>query len=369
MRNNRVSGMNSLQYQEHILPGVSRTFALTIPQLPPRIQVVVANAYLLCRIADTIEDDVDLSAEQKTHFHQQFIEVVAGKAPAQTFAQNLTPQLSEQTIPAEKDLVSNTALVIEVTHSFNRQQQDILQRCITVMCQGMPQFVRDATMRGLGTIEDLNRYCYYVAGVVGEMLTALFCDYSSKIAHKGETLKWLAISFGQGLQMTNILKDVWDDRKRGVCWLPRDAFSKNGEASFSHSDDITQTLSNQEFADGMRELLAVAHAHLRNALSYTLLIPREEVGIRRFCLRALGMAILTLRNINRNLNFSAKEQVKISRRTVKATVLFTNLFAKCDRTLIRLFDMAAKSVPFNSLPVSWEPETLTQFANCQSSQS
>ena len=36
----------------------------------------------------------------------------------------------------------------------------------------------------------------------------------------------LAVSFGQGLQMTNILKDIWDDRERGACWLPRDAFEQ-----------------------------------------------------------------------------------------------------------------------------------------------
>jgi len=43
-------------YQDRILPHVSRTFALTIPQLPPRLRIAVTNAYLLCRIADTIED-------------------------------------------------------------------------------------------------------------------------------------------------------------------------------------------------------------------------------------------------------------------------------------------------------------------------
>ena len=36
----------------------------------------------------------------------------------------------------------------------------------------------------------------------------------------------------------------------------------------------------------MRELVGVAHAHLRNALAYTLLIPAAETGIRRFCLWA-----------------------------------------------------------------------------------
>ena len=41
-------------YQDQILPHVSRTFALTIPQLPLGLRTAVTSAYLLCRIADTI---------------------------------------------------------------------------------------------------------------------------------------------------------------------------------------------------------------------------------------------------------------------------------------------------------------------------
>ncbi len=64
------------EYQHHILQGVSRTFALTIPQLPKDLCRVVGNAYLLCRIADTIEDEPALTASQKRELSLQFIKVV-----------------------------------------------------------------------------------------------------------------------------------------------------------------------------------------------------------------------------------------------------------------------------------------------------
>ena len=51
-----------LAYQAAMLQCVSRTFALTIPQLPGALRDVVGNAYLLCRIVDTIEDEPTLSA-------------------------------------------------------------------------------------------------------------------------------------------------------------------------------------------------------------------------------------------------------------------------------------------------------------------
>src|SRR3954464_5598457 len=48
-----------------ILPAVSRTFALSIRLLPGELGAAVRDAYLLCRIADTIEDAPDLPADDK----------------------------------------------------------------------------------------------------------------------------------------------------------------------------------------------------------------------------------------------------------------------------------------------------------------
>ena len=83
-------------YQDYILQGVSRTFALTIPQLPSGLRKPVSNAYLLCRIADTIEDEPALSADQKRHFSRQFIKVVAGEVPSETFAAEFYPLLDRK---------------------------------------------------------------------------------------------------------------------------------------------------------------------------------------------------------------------------------------------------------------------------------
>ena len=57
----------SISEQNKHLAGVSRTFALTIPCLPKDLRDWVGNAYLLCRIADTIEDDpkMDMDCKKK----------------------------------------------------------------------------------------------------------------------------------------------------------------------------------------------------------------------------------------------------------------------------------------------------------------
>ena len=73
-------GITDEGYQDQILPHVSRTFALTIPQLPPRLKTAVTNAYLLCRIADTIEDEPALSPGETLALLERFTAVVAAAA-------------------------------------------------------------------------------------------------------------------------------------------------------------------------------------------------------------------------------------------------------------------------------------------------
>lgn len=330
-----------LEYQRSILPGVSRTFALTIPVLPERLAVVMTNAYLLCRLADTIEDDPGLRHEQKSRFHSRFVAVVKGEEESEPFATDLAPLLSERILPAEHDLVRHTSNVIRVTHGFSAEERAALTRCVAIMCRGMPEFQRNKSLRGLADLDELAEYCYYVAGVVGEMCTELFVLHCPELLPKRETMLRLAVSFGQGLQMTNILKDIWDDRQSGACWLPRSVFDQ-GRFDLERLESLH---TSPEFRAGLNELLGVAHAHLRNALEYTCMIPKREAGIRRFCLWAIGLAVLTLRKIHRHPNFRSGSEVKVSRRTVKATVLTTNLTLMSNRALRLIFARAADGLP------------------------
>jgi farnesyl-diphosphate farnesyltransferase len=95
----------------------------------------------------------------------------------------------------------------------------------------------------------------------------------------------------------------------------------------------------------MRELIGVAHVHLRNALSYTLLIPAKETGIRRFCLWAIGLAVLTLRRIAATPGFTSGSQVKVSHAAVGLTQISTNIAVRSNWLLWRLFNWAARGLP------------------------
>ncbi|EIJ41110.1 phytoene/squalene synthetase [Beggiatoa alba B18LD] len=349
--------MSNEAFQQQSLQGVSRTFALTIPRLPPSLCRSIGNGYLLCRIADTIEDEPSLTAEQKHEFFQKFIDVVAGKQSAFTFSRALYPRLSDSMLPAERQLVFDTEKVIQITHSLPQTQQAILLRCVKIMSNGMSEFqflwekLRQS-QQGLSTLTQMNDYCYYVAGVVGEMVTDLFCDYSPAINQHRQSLRTLALSFGQGLQMTNILKDIWDDQARGACWLPSEEFAKVG------FDLRTLNPNNYQpaFGEGLSQLIGVAHHHLHNTLRYICLLPSKEVEIRCFCLWTMAMSLLTLKKLQKHLDFKDGQQVKISRRSVKLSYLVSRTAARSNLALKILFYLT--SYPLKEVTV--EPLTPPQ---------
>lgn len=344
-REDLISGSEIQQsdrdFQATMLAGVSRTFALTIPRLPKDLRDVVSNAYLLCRIVDTIEDEPGLTAEQTKACCQLFLEILETDKEPELLVSELAPKLTHHAIPAEHELIRQLSRVVSITKSFANAQQKALIRCVRIMSEGMVYFQEHASPSGLQDQAEMDKYCYHVAGVVGEMLTDLFCFYSPEIARQRKVLFQLSSSFGQGLQMTNILKDIWDDQKRGACWLPRDLFESKG----LNLINMESLADHRDFQLGVEHLLGVAHYHLENALRYTLLLPTKEKGIREFCLWALGMAILTLRKIHHNPGYANGSKVKISRSSVKATIVISGLTVSRNSVLKLLFRLLGNGLP------------------------
>lgn len=327
--------------QTELLEGVARSFAVTTAQLPGPLRHIAGNVYLLCRIADTIEDEPTLSEAQKRSFSARLVEVVAGRKDAASFAWDLGPLLSSSTTEGERTLVARTAEVVRITHGFHAAQRRLLERCVRILSSGMMEFQERAAPDGLRHSGELDLYCYYVAGVVGETLTALFCEHSPRVAARRDDLLALAVSHSQGLQMINILKDVWEDQRRGVCWLPRDVL-------LAHGVDPRAMCAGEagpEFLEALSEFMAITRRHLANGVRYVTILPRAETGIRRSCLWALGLAVLTLRRIHRNPAFTSGDQVKVSRRSVRAVVIVTSVTARSNFALRFLFRAMTRGLP------------------------
>lgn len=181
-------------FQGEILARVSRTFALTIPQLPVELSPAVTNAYLILRLADTIEDEPALSLEQIRLYEGSLLAVVSGQMDARRLSDEVGALLSVQTLKAEHDLLEHLAWVMEANSQLSPLQRDAIVDCLAVMGKGMSEFRRDPSLKGLTTRHDLDRYCYCAAGVVGEMLTTFFIDYEPALGSQRALLSRLSVS-------------------------------------------------------------------------------------------------------------------------------------------------------------------------------
>ena len=211
---------------EDLLVKTSRTFALSIPQLEGATRDQVTLGYLLLRIADTLEDAAVWSREQRVEALFRFADLLddtdetAGAATSDLVAS----WLAEPPSPHEGylELLEATDEVLAAYRALDPRARSVVGRHVRRTCVGMAHIVRRADREGelrLGGIPELRDYCYVVAGIVGEMLTELFL-LGAPLDRVAEALRRRAATFGEALQLVNILKDAADDAGEGRTFIP-----------------------------------------------------------------------------------------------------------------------------------------------------
>lgn len=217
------------------LPGLlertSRTFALSIPRLPEPTRLAVTLAYLLFRLADTFEDAERWPRARRAEALTDLLTLLADPPVAPP---SLAVELSRRWTdgrPTEHegylDLVAATPALLEALADLSPSSRSIVLHHARRTALGMRGFVDRSDERGslhLATLGDLRDYCYVVAGIVGEMLTDLFIEESPALRAPSVegALRGSARSFGEALQLVNILKDADDDARDGRAYLPPD---------------------------------------------------------------------------------------------------------------------------------------------------
>jgi farnesyl-diphosphate farnesyltransferase len=344
----------ALAFAEFALDRVSRTFALNIRVLPDQLRQEVMVAYLFCRMADTLEDAPDLDegvkVSQLSRFGDLFAAPASLQAPVPKLVADFVEALPESWLNHlgwEHVLLRQAESVFGLYRDFSAPVRQSIAQCVREMCAGMGEFtLRQAKTREgkplIASLEELDTYCYYVAGTVGLLLCDLFSHHSGLIhSVKAKALKALAVSFGLGLQLTNILKDLHEDRERQVSFLPK-ALLDEAELSPEGFLNPAQQMAAEKV---WKRLLRKAKSHLEDALEYSCLLPKLEPRLRLFCLWPLFMAAETLVMLAETRN-ALKEgsHLKISRESVKRIVRETSMRCWSNRLIRKSF-----SRPMNRL--------------------
>lgn len=310
-----------------LLPLVSRTFALSIEALPKSLRRPVRVAYLLCRVVDCIEDATGITPGRRQSLFDIFDAVMGNDAVSPETLELGFRGLSAGTgglQEAELRLGIQAGSPLRVFRSLSVEDKEAIRPHVLEMSRGMREYTGRAPSAWGGiaieNLQDLERYCYFVAGTVGQLLTALFARFVGLPSlADSDDLRRQAISFGIGLQLVNIVKDVADDYQRGACFLPADLVAEHGL-------DLDKLLDPDQRQAGLgliHTISARARHHLELAGQYTSSWPLPRgAPVRLFCAVPLGLALATLDEVERGDDALRPGRCPaVSRFTVK-TLLF-----------------------------------------------
>lgn len=340
---------DAMKFCEEILPAVSRTFAINIRVLKGDLYKSVLCAYLFCRIVDTAEDSEQLSFEQRAALLASYESIFAADTfdPA-TLQQWIESWGSLDSANPEYRLIANLQSVVDLFGHLPQPVRSLVRACVVEMSAGMRATVARKHRVGselfvLADLPDLERYCHYVAGTVGKMLTDLFILHLPGLpASAGERLRTLGPAFALGLQMTNIIKDCRADYLRGWCYLPADLLKSHGVAAHNLFEPAFRRASQ----DSLNVLIKRTALCLDDALDYSLAIPASAPRLRLFNLWSLFFAVHTLHHAWDNPALLAGAvKVKISRFEVYKIMLQTIVCVRSDRLLRWLYGRVRGRIP------------------------
>ncbi|MBD3672394.1 MAG: phytoene/squalene synthase family protein [Planctomycetaceae bacterium] len=241
----------SRQYCQKLAKQTGKNFYYSFLTLPGEMRRDMCVLYAFMRITDDIGDDESLELEQRrqnlTAWRNSLAETLAGES-----SEHLV-------LPALSDLV---------------ERRQIPPQYLYDVIEGVAQ---DLEPHRFATWDNLEQYCYHVAGAVG-----LCCIHVW--GFEGEDVREPAIACGTAFQLTNILRDIGEDADRGRVYLPQEDLQQ-----FEYTeDDIQNRVIDDRFRDLMRFEVARARDYYERAEGLFASLSQEGQPILRAMIRIYG---------------------------------------------------------------------------------
>ncbi len=181
------------QYCQNKAAASGSSFYYSFKFLPKDKRRAITALYAFCREVDDVVDECSDENVARTTLNWWRGEVAAiyGGVPQHPVCQALAP----------------------IVKQFNLPQEHLLE-----IIDGMEM---DLTQHTYPDFKALQLYCYRVASVVGLLAAEIF-GYTDR-----KTLKY-AHDLGIAFQLTNIIRDVGEDARRGRIYLPQDELARFG---------------------------------------------------------------------------------------------------------------------------------------------
>lgn len=320
-----------------LLKRVSRLFYTTLVVVPANVRDQVSLAYLFARAADTIADTELIDRPRRLDYLGQLkAQFVSDHVSLGQIREIRDAVAGVQQDSAEQDLLERLEECFAVLQAFSTEDRRRIQRLMTTLIQGMEMDLMvfpgttAADVAALKTLDDLDRYTYYVAGCVGEFWTDLMCGHRRGLrSWNVRSMSEVGVRFGKGLQLTNVLKDVAHDLQRGRCYVPESMLADHG----LKPRDLLDAGNLPKFRPVLNQLIRMTVDHLDQGWLYTMAIPRYETRLRLSCMWPIlsaGESLKLLRTSPDVLNPAVK--IKMSRAKVYGMMALTIFTGACGYT-------------------------------------
>jgi 15-cis-phytoene synthase len=254
-----------MHVSQRITRGSASNLALAFILLPKAKRRSMTALYAFCRQVDDVADEDQVPADQRRRTLQEW------RTDVQAACDRGHPQLP-----------------------VNQELQPVIEH------YQLPFSLFDELIRGVemdldqqryATASDLELYCYRVASVVGLLSIEIF-------GYRDPACRQYAVYLGKALQLTNILRDVFQDAQRGRIYLPQDCLRKHQVPETAllqgvYSEDyyrLAREIARQarKFFESARQTLPAAERHamvaaeLMGCVYWNLLLKLESIQFNVF---------------------------------------------------------------------------------------
>ncbi|MCX7394174.1 MAG: phytoene/squalene synthase family protein [Planctomycetales bacterium] len=255
----------------------AHNFRFSFLTLPREMRSSMNALYAFNRITDDIGDDeIRLLDDRQKH-------LTAWRAAVRTALSSevlpSTLSASDQLLDVHRYLpaISDTAARYRIPHEY-----------LFAVIDGVQTDMQPVRME---TFQDLERYCYQVAGAVG------LCCIHIWGFREDPQVRQLSIDCGLAFQLTNILRDLTEDSRRGRIYLPREDFTQ-----FQYRpEDLCRGVYDQHFRDLMRFETARAWSYYASGEGLLRYLDRPGKSILRAMLDIYGGLLRTIERCDFNV--------------------------------------------------------------------
>lgn len=317
-----------IRANEESLIRQSRSFAIPLLKLDDRFKTPIVVEYNLNKTIDTIEDSISLEADEKIDLIHSFCDYLD--------RDKLSPQVQKKMLEVtpknESFVFKNYGATINLYNTLSKEEKDLSKKWIKEMAQGMCAFLT----RPVQTPQDLDEYCYYVAGTVGIFLTHILHLKGDNVTLGAlKKMERNAVALGLFLQKLNIIRDFEEDKasKKWAFW-PRSYFEEERDPVKILNKMCYETLKN----------------NLPGAIAYYSDIPPGNDSYYFFIRFILCSGIEYLKILKDNASVFSRKKVKLSRIFIKK--LYSQVSARdpdefrdyCERSYAKEMEFYRKRV-------------------------